>query len=256
MDKIKIIVFGDLPISTKVCKFLLDHDRVDLIGVVIGNKNFKNNDPWIDVPSLEVFANQIGLTKYQFDDLPDLFDQESLNLGISCRFSRILKRNHIKLFQNGIINFHGGLLPEFGGLYSACHTILEESSIGGGTIHFINEGIDTGHIIKRCEFNVLANDTAESIFKKTQISLYKGFTEVFNNIIENRIKIFEQEYFTSRGYPKRYYSKDSLKGKKEFDLNDPEKKIDRCVRAFDYPDHQPAFFKIGDEKFFVRKSYK
>jgi hypothetical protein len=73
MNKIKIILFGDLPISTKICKYLIDHDNVDLLGVVIGNKKPINNDPWDDVPLLEEYALNIGLSIYQLNDLPIVF---------------------------------------------------------------------------------------------------------------------------------------------------------------------------------------
>lgn len=253
MNKVKVILFGDLPISTKVCKYLIDNDQIDLLGVVIGNNEPKNNDPWDDVPFLEEYVSETGLKKYCLNDLTKNFERESLDYGISCRFSRILKNEHIQLFKKGIINFHGGLLPEFGGLYSACHTILEGSPIGGGTIHFINEGIDSGHIIKRCEFNVSPKDTANTIFKKTQIALYQGFVEVFQNLINGDVQPIAQDDYIKKGYPKRYFNKASLDGKKQFYLNDSEKEIDCRVRAFEYPGHQPAFFKIGEEKYFVRK---
>ena len=44
----KVIVFGDLPIATKVVKFIRKNLKMELVGVVIGNENPKNNDPWED----------------------------------------------------------------------------------------------------------------------------------------------------------------------------------------------------------------
>lgn len=255
MNKIRVIVFGDLPISTKVCMYLLEHRNIDLVGVVIGNSNPKNNDPWMNVPTLEIFAKNNDIKIFDFDNIVNVFDEKSIDLGICARFSRIIKKKHLSLFKK-MINFHGGLLPEFGGLYSTCHTILEKSPVGGGTIHYIDEGIDTGDIIKRCEFNVLDTDTSVSLFKKTQQVLLDGFIEVFQDLIDNNERYVSQNSLIEKGHVVRYFNKMSLVDKKEFQLSDPPELIDRLIRAFDFPGHEPAYFTIDGIKYFVNKSKK
>lgn len=248
----RIVVFGDLPIATLVVKHVMNDDNVELVGVVIGNQNPTNNDPWKDVPILSEYAEQEGIRKFQLDELLHEFKPKELLIGFSCRFSKILKKEHIDLFRLGIVNFHGGLLPEFGGLYSSCHTILEGANEGGGTLHFIDEGIDTGDIIKRARFQVLNTDTTSTVFNKTQNSLFDSFIEVYEDLINGRINITNQSKLLLEGHKKRYYGKESLEGKKEFKLSDNHEEIDKKIRAFDFPDKEPAFFKIKDKKYFVR----
>ena len=115
---------------------------------------------------MEEFAKEKLIPIIDFNKIKS--ENRKYFLGISARFSRIIPSYVINKFEAGIITFHGGLLPEFGGLFSSCHTILENSKIGGGTIHFIDEGIDTGEIISRCEFQVGRHDTSVSVFQKTQ----------------------------------------------------------------------------------------
>lgn len=254
MNKLKVVVFGTLPLSTKICELLIQNSKIDLIAIVLGNPNPVNVDPFFDTPLLKEYVIENNIKTLMLEELSKEFENDYFDYGFSCRFDKILKPKHIEKFKKGIINFHGGLLPEFGGLYSSCHTILEESRIGGGTLHFIDEGIDTGDIIKRMEFKVEENDTTTTIFQKTQIELFNGFKEILPSLINNTIKVINQNDLIVKGYKKRYFDKKSLVSQKEFNLHDSAKIIDKKVRAFDFPGHEPAYFKLDGKCFYVRFS--
>ena len=256
MNNLKVIVFGTLPLSTKICELILNNSKVDLFAVVLGKSRPVNIDPFVDTPLLKDFVIEKKIKTISLDNLSLNYKENHFDYGISCRFDKILKIDHIKKFKNGIINFHGGLLPEFGGLYSSCHTILEESKIGGGTIHFINEGIDTGDIIKRIEFKVNDSDTSETIFKKTQMSLYNGFAKLLPKIINNTFMVIKQEELLRKGYVTKYYNRNSIVEKKLINLNDDKKTIDKKIRAFDFPFFEPAYFMINNKKYYVRTNFK
>ena len=120
--KKKVVVFGDLPIATKITKDLISRNDVNLIGVVLSKKKFNNNDPWKNVPSLFEFAKSNKIKILNINDL--LTKKIKVDLGFTIRFNKILSNKLIDKFTDGIINFHGGLLPECAGLYSSCHSIL------------------------------------------------------------------------------------------------------------------------------------
>ncbi|PKD44655.1 formyltransferase family protein [Rhodohalobacter barkolensis] len=251
----KIIVFGDLPIATLVAKHIMEDPNVQLIGVVIGNENPTNNDPWEKVPLLAEYVEREGIHKFSLDELVSKFQKNDLYIGFSCRFSKILKKEHIQLFQQGIVNFHGGLLPEFGGLYSSCHTILEGSNLGGGTIHFIDEQIDSGQIIVRAEIEVTDKDTSYTLFQRTQEALIISFYDYYKTIFNKSVKTQKPINYSKKGINSNYYDKNSLLGKKQFYLTDSEEKIDRVIRAFEFPGKEPAFFKLNGKKYFVKTSF-
>jgi hypothetical protein len=188
----------------------------------------KNNDPW-DVPILREYAIDNNIPILEFDRIAK--DHNKYFLGISARFSRILPGDIISCFENGIVNFHGGLLPEYGGLFSTCHAILNNSEYGGGTIHYIDEGIDTGKIIKRCEVKISEYDTSISLFKKTQSPLFENFKQILPKLI-NGEKLLEP-VSNKNG---KYYDKNSLLGKKEIKFNNTNfEEIYTITRAFDFP---------------------
>ncbi|MBS6939665.1 MAG: hypothetical protein KH161_11525 [Lachnospiraceae bacterium] len=253
MKKNKIIVFGDLPIATKVVMELNEMDNIDLVGVVIGNDNPHVNDPWDDVECLSVYAKENNIRKYTLNDLVENFDENDLDLGLLCRFSKIVKKDIISLFKTGLINMHGGLLPEFAGLYSCNYSILYNSKVGGGTLHFVDEGIDTGNIIKRCEFEITDEDTGFSVFQKTQIALFEGMMEIIPKVLDNSIISIPISEFINKGYESRYFNKKSIELYKELKEGElfTEEGL-RRIRAFDFPGYEPAYYMLNNKKVYLR----
>lgn len=250
----KVLVFGGLPIASKVCQIIQNSCQLQLIGVVIEGTP-TNNDPFPDTPILEEYAEKNNIKIYTLSDLNRNFLPGDLDLGISARFPKILHKEHLNIFNIGIINFHGGLLPEYGGLYSANHALLNADSKAGGTIHWIDEGIDTGKLIQRFEFDIEPYDTAFDIFQKTQISLLKGFKETLPKLINSNFEYTDNKDI-KRTIP-GYYNKDSLKGKKKVDLDKLKKgdinELNR-VRAFDFPGHEPAYTIVDGIKIYLKFS--
>ncbi len=102
----KVIVFGSLPLATKVVKDLLTRNTIKLIGIVSdGHKINRNNDPWPD-PFLQEFARYNKITEMKLDELPLLFGENELHFGFSCRYSMIFKENIMKIFFQGDIFIH------------------------------------------------------------------------------------------------------------------------------------------------------
>ena len=72
-------------------------------------------------------------------------------------------REHVfRVPRFGTLNMHPGLLPEYRGLSSACWAVLEGGGVGA-TLHFVDEGIDTGPIVARRSVPVLHGDTFERL---------------------------------------------------------------------------------------------
>lgn len=253
----KAVVFGDLPIASEVCKLIINSEHCQLIGVVIGNDAPKNNDPFVNVPLLKEYAETNNIPIFELAELPNLFEKNSLDFGVCARFSKILKVQHIDIFKFGVINFHGGLLPEYAGLYSVNHVLLNNEDKSGGTIHWIDEGIDTGEIIKRCEFDISALDTASSVFQKTQIALIEGLKDVFNDLLSSNFE-YKEDSLNDESKA-RYYNKNSLENKKEVDISKllagDNTEFNR-IRAFDFPNQEPAYTIIDCVKVYLRITYE
>ena len=235
----------------------MDSD-IKIEAIVIGNTHPHNNDPFTKTSFLINFANQNNLKTIRLDEIEQYYYPKSIDLGISCRFSKIFKKEQINIFKKGIINFHGGLLPEFGGLYSCVHELLEGSTYGGGTLHYISEKIDEGDIIIRYEFPITEDDVGLTVFQKTQIALYENFKELWPTIKDGSLKPIDPNELIRKGYPKRYFDKNSLNGKREVNIdelvNGSENEINR-IRAFDFANYEHAYFYINQKKIYLHYPY-
>ncbi|WP_299120271.1 methionyl-tRNA formyltransferase [uncultured Winogradskyella sp.] len=79
------------------------------------------------------------------------------DLIVVCHFEKILKKNIIEIPHMGCINLHPSLLPNYRGLSPQHWPIINGEDETGITVHFINEGIDTGDIIVQQKMKIEPN---------------------------------------------------------------------------------------------------
>ncbi len=84
-------------------------------------------------------------------------------------FLRLVKRPLLDAFPNRILNIHPSLLPAYPGLESWRQALDAGEKEAGCTVHFVDEGVDTGPIILQESVPVLAGDTAESLHARIQV---------------------------------------------------------------------------------------
>lgn len=96
------------------------------------------------------------------------------NLGVSCGFGFIFKKEHINFFKHGIWNIHYGPLPEYRGRHPLAWQFLDNCWNFGVTIHEIDEKIDQGFILAEAKVKRSLNDTAWDIEQKIERVLEQG----------------------------------------------------------------------------------
>ncbi|HCQ89472.1 MAG TPA: phosphoribosylglycinamide formyltransferase, partial [Clostridium sp.] len=106
----------------------------------------------------------------------------------------ILNKSFIESFKNKIINIHPSLIPNFcgNGMYGIkVHeaAINYGVKVSGCTVHFVDEGTDTGAIILQKTVNVYGEDSAEGLQKRVLIEEHKALPEAIKLISEDKVKI-------------------------------------------------------------------
>lgn len=104
-------------------------------------------------------------------------------------FMRMLKKGMLGAFPRRILNIHPSLLPAFPGLESWKQALNYGVKITGCTVHFVNEGMDTGPIILQRAVPVLDGDTPESLHARIQIEEHKAYPEALQMITSGRISL-------------------------------------------------------------------
>jgi len=251
-----IIVFGNVPLASWVIEKIQKSGKFNLVGVVCDEydkDSFLHHG--MSYPSVSHFCDESNIKVLNFNDVKK-FTTLHPAFGISVRYDKLFKSDFFKLFTHGIVNLHGGELPRFRGTNIANHAILEGVKKGAGTIHFIDEGVDTGDVCIRKYFDTSENETAYSFFVKTLSSLQKCFLELLEVLEKGKaIPRIKQSKLIENGEVSEEYKHKDLLGKKCISISDIENQdIDKIVRAFYFPSHNGAYIQEGNNTFFLTKS--
>jgi len=104
-------------------------------------------------------------------------------------FMRILSPEFIKKYKNRILNIHPAILPAFPGLDAQKRAIDSGVKYSGCTVHFVDEGIDTGQIIVQEVVKVRSDDTEETLAKRILAKEHKAYPKAIRLVAEKKIKI-------------------------------------------------------------------
>ena len=103
-------------------------------------------------------------SKAQFDDaLAGAVESFGAQLVCLAGFMRILSPGFLQRFKGRVINIHPSLLPAFPGLNAQAQALAHGVKVAGCTVHFVDEGVDTGPIISQAAVPVEKDDTVESL---------------------------------------------------------------------------------------------
>ncbi len=100
-------------------------------------------------------------------------------------FLRLVKRPLLDAFPDRIINIHPSLLPAFPGLESWKQALAAGVPETGCTVHYVDDGMDTGPVIVQESVPVLAGDTAESLHARIQVVEHRLYPEAILRVAQN-----------------------------------------------------------------------
>ncbi len=111
--------------------------------------------------------------------------------GLVCLagFMRIISPQFVRKYKNRMMNIHPALLPSFPGLDAQEQTIKFGAKFSGCTVHFADEGVDTGPIIIQAIIKVKDDDTKESLSKRILVKEHIIYPQAVKLFAENKIKI-------------------------------------------------------------------
>ena len=114
------------------------------------------------------------------DEMVKLFEAWNVDLIILAGYMRVLKNP--SAFPCPIINVHPSLLPKYKGLHAVEQAIESGDKVTGCTVHYVNEELDGGEIIKQAEVPIFENDTVEELTQRIQREEYRILPEVINTL--------------------------------------------------------------------------
>lgn len=116
-----------------------------------------------NIPAICIDRKQC-VTKQEFEEkIIAVLRKHDVSLVILAGFMRILSPYFVHAFTRRIMNIHPSLLPSFGGAHAHRDVLAYGVKVSGCTIHFVDEGMDSGPIILQDTVPVMDNDTEDTL---------------------------------------------------------------------------------------------
>ena len=97
------------------------------------------------------------------DEIIALFNAYQVDMIVMAGWMKIVSKKFVDEFAGRIINLHPSLLPKYKGLHAIEQAMKAGETETGATVHFVNEHLDSGAIIRQQEVPILPGDTVESL---------------------------------------------------------------------------------------------
>lgn len=131
-----------------------------------------------------------GIEREEYDArLAAELDQAGVDLICLAGYMRLLSAWFIRRYPLRILNIHPSLLPAFPGLDVQQQAIDHGVKVSGCTVHFVDEGLDSGPIVKQAAVPVLDDDTAESLAARILKEEHRIYSEAIALVLSGRYRI-------------------------------------------------------------------
>jgi phosphoribosylglycinamide formyltransferase-1 len=104
-------------------------------------------------------------------------------------YMRVVKSPLLHAFAGRMLNVHPSLLPALPGLRAWEQALKSGAKVSGCTVHFVEEGIDSGPIILQRKVAVRDDDTPESLHERIQAAEHEIYPEAIRLFAEGKLKI-------------------------------------------------------------------
>jgi phosphoribosylglycinamide formyltransferase-1 len=138
------------------------------------------------VPCVEKKTALVGEAERKYIKL---LEEKKVELVALAGFMRILKKSFLQTFRGKILNIHPALLPSFKGLHAQKQALEYGVKISGCSVHFVDEGVDTGPIILQEAVPVYDDDSVESLSGRILKHEHEIYSRAIQLFAERRLKI-------------------------------------------------------------------
>ncbi len=131
-----------------------------------------------------------GVAREAYDAaLAAVLDQTRVDLICLAGYMRLLSGSFIRRYPLRILNIHPSLLPSFPGLHAHQDALAHGVKVSGCTVHFVDEGIDSGPIVQQAAVAVLDGDTEESLSARILKEEHRIYSEAIAFILSGKFRI-------------------------------------------------------------------
>ena len=162
------------------------------VGIVISNKGDAYGLVRAEkhgVPT-EVVDHRGFPNREEFDaKLVEIIRGSGAELVCLAGFMRVLTPVFVRAFPNRILNIHPALLPSFPGTHGPGQALSYGVRFSGCTVHFLDEGVDTGPIIVQAVVPVYDEDTVETLAARILVQEHRIYPMAIRLFFSGKLKI-------------------------------------------------------------------
>ncbi len=244
----KVVFFGSIGLAKRILDEIVLKQDVELVGVCCD----KTINAWRQEESVYEYCIKHGIAILEDDDVI----AAKADLGLSVRYNRIIRQNVIDSFSYGIVNTHGGILPEYRGSYCNINAILNGEKEYGVTLHYIDAGVDEGDIVAIKKTDILPEHTGRDLYRISEQFCYDLIAENIFDLLNGTNSRTPQSEFIKNGHKTAVFkAKETLTKKKLLPSDMTEELLIRTARAFDSDNHEPAYIEVSGRKIYLRMKY-
>jgi len=248
MRRNRVALLGKNTAAVCALEILLSKD-VELV-LVSPNNSDVGIDDW--QRSLKKKASELRLNVKQFSKIKDYSSIEylkklDLDFIFSIQYDQILNQSIIETPKFGAINLHFAPLPRYRGVSPIAFALINGEQEFGVTLHYMDQGVDTGDIINRRIFSIREIESARALYDLAVENAVKLFEAEVDNILSLTNKRFPQD--NSKAL---YYSRGSINFKEnKINFNKCTSSLYNWIRAFIFPPFQFPIFDYDGKTYEV-----
>jgi phosphoribosylglycinamide formyltransferase-1 len=116
-------------------------------------------------------------------------DERRVGLVCLAGYMRVLSAGFVSHFAGRLLNIHPSLLPAFPGLHPHRQALAHGVAVSGATVHFVDDGVDTGPIVLQAAVPVRPDDTEATLSERILAEEHRLYPEAVRLFAEGRLEV-------------------------------------------------------------------
>lgn len=244
----KIVFMGTPDFSLQPLKKLIAAGHY--VSLVLTREDKKRNRGELSPTPVKELAQELNIpvltpSRMKDEALLERLNSERADFFVVVAYGKILPKEILDMPKFGCINIHASLLPEYRGAAPIQWSIIDGKKKTGITTMLMDEGLDTGDILKQYELPIADNETGGSLFEKLALLGGEAIVDTIDNF--NNITPKKQGESTTG------YAKMISKSMGDIDFNKSAIEIERLIRGMNpwpsaYTNYMGKVLKIWEAK--------
>ncbi len=180
----KIGYFADGPWGHNALDLLLEDKSIEIAFIVPRNDT---NDEYLKCKAEEYHIDYLCPIQVNSEEFYKMAEEYNCDLFVSMSYNQIFGRKIFTLPKYHTINCHAGKLPFYRGRNILNWVLINDEKEFGITVHYVDDGIDTGDIIVQQSYPITDDDNYNTLleiaYKECPLLLYKAIKEIQNGIV-------------------------------------------------------------------------